>query len=180
MRIEPSEKPIAWFGDGTEAIIERSIENFDTNEKGEPITLLILRPTDYFKEKNDIKNNELIDGTLLSFEVPAKLIIPLNPLSPENPRHFIGVDFRKKHTYFVRFLYCHKCGKNYPNVFDSLRAAESTIFSKNIQIAQLTQELKNVSGNLEIGLSEKTTDNIVDELYRRLSKKLDRGSIDER
>ena len=64
MRIEPSEKPIAWFGDGTEAIIERSIENFDTNEKGEPITLLILRPTDYFKEKNDIKNNELIDGTI--------------------------------------------------------------------------------------------------------------------
>ena len=175
MRIEPSENPIAWFGDGTEAKIMRAVPDFGTNPKGEPITLLILRPTDYFKEKNEIKKEELHHGELLTFEVPSKWIIPLNPISPENPRFFIGVDFRKKHTYFTRFLYCQKCGKDIPNVFNSLRTAEAIIKSLHHENSRLKKEIRTISETLLIGLDNKTKEDII----KGISKEINRNLINE-
>lgn len=175
----PAENDIAWFSNGTSAKIMDGAP-WGTNENGEPITKLVIRPTEIFIALNDVNRKvELINGRDLVVEIPSKFIIPLNPYSQSNSVFLIMCDYKRRHTDLTRYFYCHRCDSEYPSVFDSLRIAESTIKSKDIQIAQLRGELKETSEKIELKLSKENEDRIVDEVSRRIIKYLS-GSRSER
>lgn len=169
--IIPAENQILWFSNGTSAKVMGG-GSWGKNTFGEPITRFVLRPTEVFMNLNDVRRDELENGIDLVLEIPTKSIIELNPHSPSNRVSFVMTDYRKRHTDFTKFFYCHNCGTDYPNVFDSLRSAESTIKSKDIQIAQLKEEIKKLSEKLELELAETSLQRIVDDLYAKLSKLL--------
>ena len=167
----PAELPVVLFSDGSMAKLLEG-KAWGKNRAGEPITRLVIRPTDNLIKLNEVKRDELENGIDLILDIPTKTIIDFNPFSPTNKTIFVMTNYRKKPTDLTKFFYCNNCGKDYPNVYDALRAAESTIKSKEIQVANFKEEIKNLSEKLELKLSEETVQRIVDSLYERLSKLL--------
>lgn len=171
VRIDSAEYKIVWFGNGTSARIMEG-KNIGLNSYGEPMTRLILYPTEYFRNIHDIKSEELENGTLFIYDVPTKYLQPLSPHSPTNNVTLCWLDGRKRPTNLMNRFLCFKCGKEYDNVFDDLRAMESAVNSKEKQIANLKGEIKSMSESLKIDLSEESKRELIDEFVLRMRQLL--------
>lgn len=167
------ENPIVIFlHNGTEArVIE--CDRYGTNERGEKMLRFVLFTSQDFRDINEILDKELEDGYFI-FDVPEKVVLTNNPFGTANRVFAILVTVRKELTHLTKYLACPMCGSKeyHDNIFDDMRTMESVIKSQQIKIANLREENRNISKSTEIELSEKSKEDLSDEISKKVARKI--------